>query len=40
MAIGLVSDVPDDLIVRRVENIVKSDRQFNNAETGTEMPGI
>ena len=35
--VGLVTDVPDDAIFRRVENIVECDRQFHNAEAGSEV---
>ena len=35
--VGLVADVPDDAIGRRVENVVERDRQFDNAEAGAEM---
>src|SRR4051812_14455585 len=35
--IGLVTDVPDDAIAWRVENIVKRERQLDHAKTGPEM---
>ena len=35
--IGLVSDVPDQAIVRGVENVVQGDRQLDHAESGAEM---
>src|SRR3984885_11370765 len=35
--VGLVANVPDDAIGRRVENIVERDRQFDYAEAGAEM---
>src|SRR5229473_3096352 len=37
MRVGLMADVPDQLVIGRVENIVKGDRQFDHAETRTEM---
>jgi len=33
-----VADVPDQAIARGVENIVQGCRQFDDAETGAEMP--
>ena len=35
--IGLVADVPDQLVVRRVEDVVQRHRQFDDAEAGAEM---
>ena len=35
--IGLVADVPDQAVVRRVEHIVQRDRQLDHAEPGAEM---
>ena len=35
--IGLVADIPDQPVVRRVEDIVEGDRQFDHAEAGAEM---
>ena len=35
--IGLVADVPDQPVVRRVEHVVQRHRQFDDAETGAEM---
>ena len=35
--IGLVADVPDQTVVRRVEDIVQRDRQLDHAEPGAEM---
>ena len=37
MRISLVADVPDDAILRRVENVVQRDRQFDHAKAGPEM---
>ena len=36
--IGLVADVPDEPVVRRVENAVQRDGQFDDAEARAEMP--
>ena len=35
--IGLMADVPDEAVARRVEHVVQRDRQFDDAETGAEM---
>ena len=35
--IGLVADVPDQLVVGRVEHVVERDRQLDHAEAGAEM---
>ena len=35
--IGLVADVPDQAVARRVEDIVERDRQLDHAEPGAEM---
>jgi len=35
--IGLMADVPDQPVVRRVEHVVQRDRQFDHAEPGSEM---
>ena len=32
--VGLVTDIPDESIARRIENVVQSDRQFDGAEIG------
>jgi len=37
MRIGLMPDVPDQTVARRVEHVVQGDRQFYDAETGAEM---
>ncbi len=37
MRIGLVADVPDQLVDGRVEHIVQRHRQFDHAEPGAEM---
>ncbi len=36
--IGLVADVPDDAVVRRVEDVVQGDGQLDRAESGREVP--
>ena len=35
--IGLVADVPDQPVVRRVEDVVQRDGQLDDAEAGAEM---
>ena len=35
--IGLVADVPDQAVVRRVEDVMQGDREFDRAEAGGEM---
>ena len=35
--IGLVADVPDQPVARRVEDVVERDRQLDDAEAGAEM---
>ena len=35
--IGLVADVPDQPVARRVEDVVQRDRQLDDAEPGAEM---
>ena len=35
--IGLVADVPDQTVARRVEHVVQRDRQLDDAEPGAEM---
>ena len=35
--IGLVADVPDQPVARRVEDVVQRDRQLDDAEAGAEM---
>ena len=36
--IGLMADVPDEPVARRVEHLVQRDRQLDDAEPGAEMP--
>ena len=35
--IGLVADVPDQPIVRRIEHVMQRNRQLDHAETGAEV---
>ena len=35
--IGLVSDIPDDAIGRRIEHIVQRDREFDRTEIGGQV---
>lgn len=35
--IALVADIPDELVMRRIENRVDGDGKFNDTETGAEM---
>jgi hypothetical protein len=40
MRIGLMADVPDELVVRRVEDMMQRDGQLDDAKSGAEMaPG-
>src|SRR5205807_3726402 len=36
--IGLVADVPDQPVMRRVEDVMQGDGQLDDAEPGAEMP--
>src|SRR5574338_755111 len=36
--VGLVADIPDEPIVRRVERVVQRDSQFDGAERGACVP--
>ena len=36
--ISLVGDIPDNLILRQVKDIVECNRQFDSAQTGGQMP--
>ncbi len=38
MRVGLVADIPDQAIVRRIENVMQGDGQLDDAESGTEVP--
>src|SRR6185295_7076749 len=35
--VGLMADVPDDAVVRRVEQVMQRDGQLDHAEAGAEM---
>ena len=35
--IGLMADVPDDTVVRRVEHVVQRNRQLDDTKAGAEM---
>jgi hypothetical protein len=35
--VGLMADVPDQLVCGRIEDIMQRNREFDNAETGAEM---
>src|SRR5207237_3975369 len=35
--IGLMADVPDQLVARRIEDVMNRDGQFNNTEPGAKM---
>ena len=37
MSVGLMPDIPDQPVARRVEDMVESDRQFDDAEPGAEL---
>src|SRR5690606_17378133 len=36
--VGLVADIPDQAIVRRIENVMQRDGQLDDAEPGAEVP--
>jgi hypothetical protein len=36
--IALVADIPDQPVMRRVENVMDGNRQFDHAEPGAKMP--
>ena len=36
--VGLMTDIPDQAVVRGVEDMVQGDRQFHHAEPGAEVP--
>jgi hypothetical protein len=35
-----MAHIPDDLVIRHVEHVVKSDRQFYDAKTRGQMPAV
>ncbi len=37
MRIGLVADIPDQPVARRVEDVMQRDRELDHAESGAEM---
>ena len=37
VAVGLVADVPDDAVMRRVEHVMERDRQLDSAEIGRQV---
>ena len=37
MGIGLVADVPDQPVARRIEHVMQRDRQLDDAEAGAKM---
>ena len=37
VSVGLVPDIPDELIIRSVKNIVQCDGQFDDTQTRSEM---
>jgi hypothetical protein len=40
MTISLMTNVPNQLIVRSIEYIVKGNRQFNDAQAGSKMASM
>jgi hypothetical protein len=36
--IGLVAHIPDDAVVRRIEDVVQRDGEFHHAEARAEVP--
>ena len=40
MGIALMADIENDLIAWRIKHTVQSDRQFHNAEIGSEMASV
>jgi hypothetical protein len=39
--VGLVADIPDQAVVRRIEDVVQGDGQFDRAEIGRKVaPGL
>ncbi len=38
VGIGLMADVPDQTVVRRVEDVMQRDRKLDDAQPGAEMP--
>ena len=40
VCISLVADIPYKLIIRRVENVMNGNSQFNGPQAGTQMAGV
>ena len=40
VSVGLVSDVPDDLVLRGVEDVMEGDRQLHHAQAGAEVASL
>ena len=38
--VGLVADVPDELVARRVEDVVQGDGELDRAEAGAEVAAV
>ena len=38
MRVGLVTDVPDEAVMRGIEHVMQGNRQFHRAQVGAEMP--
>jgi len=40
VSVGLVSDIPDDLVIRCIIDIMKGDGKLYHPEAGTEVAGV
>ncbi len=40
MSVGLVSHIPDNLVIRCIEDMMQGNGQFNHPQAGTEMTGV
>ena len=40
VTVGLVADVPDNLVLGGVEDVVQGHRQFDHAQAGTEVTAL
>ena len=38
MRVGLMTDVPHERVIGRIENIVQGQGEFDNAQAGAEVP--
>ena len=38
VGVGLMADVPDQPVMRRIEDVMQGNRQFDRAEVGGQMP--